>query len=88
MSSDGGGIISLLIRRLWAPISMLTGVEIVIGTTNSGGVRGPVDRQQQVYGAVFEKYYEAKYGTAHVPFFRGTFEQVLSRMLFLRRFSY
>lgn len=87
MSSNEDGIISLLVGRLWTPIAMVTGVELVIGTKDTGGSRGPGDRQHQAYGAVFEKQYEARYGTVHVPFFRGTFEQVLSRILFPKPLS-
>jgi hypothetical protein len=51
---------------LGSPIALLTGIYI-------GEARG-VD--SSAYSVTFEKQYEKVYGTAHVPFFHGSFEQV------------
>lgn len=73
MNSRTSGI--SLLDWLWRPVAMLTGIELAMDAARSAAC---APEESQAYGAVFEKLYEAKHGSVHAPFFKGTFEQVSS----------
>lgn len=77
-----------MVKLIGKPITILTGIEFKFGnsscttTTSSSGGGGDKAKPLLKDGSnanammAFEREYEDSYGTVHVPFFKGSFEQV------------